>query len=60
MDFFICSAAPVQMVAALWNIEHSMHVWDDDKSCFITSHDEEENNEVELYLPQELHAYEQL
>eukprot|EP00975_Prorocentrum_lima_P039132 8222471-Prorocentrum_lima.AAC.1 len=48
-----------------------MHVWDDDESCFITSRDEEEHGEVELYLPpsmahwhcacpQELQADEQL
>eukprot|EP00975_Prorocentrum_lima_P046528 9725061-Prorocentrum_lima.AAC.1 len=51
MDFFIYYTAPVQMVATLWDIEHPMHVWDDDKSCFITSHDEEEDDEMELYLP---------
>eukprot|EP00975_Prorocentrum_lima_P013145 2791286-Prorocentrum_lima.AAC.1 len=28
-----------------------MYVWDDDVSCFITSYDEEDNDEIELCLP---------
>eukprot|EP00975_Prorocentrum_lima_P043349 9099537-Prorocentrum_lima.AAC.1 len=28
-----------------------MHVWDYDQNCFITSHDQEAGDEVELYLP---------
>eukprot|EP00975_Prorocentrum_lima_P049645 10387753-Prorocentrum_lima.AAC.1 len=71
MEFFCCPAALVQMVSVLWNIEHPMYVWDDDASCFITSYDEEDSDQVEFYLPpnmvhwhnncpQEPQAYEQL
>eukprot|EP00975_Prorocentrum_lima_P070251 12930939-Prorocentrum_lima.AAC.1 len=59
------------MVATFWDLEHPMHVWDDDQDCFITSYDQEASEEVEFYLPpnmahwhnvcpHELQAYEQL
>eukprot|EP00975_Prorocentrum_lima_P030856 6475469-Prorocentrum_lima.AAC.1 len=62
---------PTYMVSTFYNPEHPMHVWDYDQSCFVTSHDQEADDEVELYLPpsmahwhyscpHELQAYEHL
>eukprot|EP00975_Prorocentrum_lima_P040803 8569495-Prorocentrum_lima.AAC.1 len=39
------------MVSMFYNIESPMHVWDDKHQCYITSHDEETDCNVELYLP---------
>eukprot|EP00975_Prorocentrum_lima_P067519 12915372-Prorocentrum_lima.AAC.1 len=71
MELFCCLATPSQMTSVLWNIEQPMYAWDEDASCFITSYDEDDTDEVEFYLPpvmahwrsicpQELTAYEQL
>eukprot|EP00975_Prorocentrum_lima_P018901 3982012-Prorocentrum_lima.AAC.1 len=37
-----------------YNLEHPMHIWDGTQQCYVTSHDEETNGEVEFYLPPQL------
>eukprot|EP00975_Prorocentrum_lima_P035447 7444545-Prorocentrum_lima.AAC.1 len=51
MDLFVIPSTPTQTVSMFYHHEHPMHVWDYDQSCFITSHDQEAEDEVELYLP---------
>eukprot|EP00975_Prorocentrum_lima_P032207 6763381-Prorocentrum_lima.AAC.1 len=34
-----------------YNIESPMHIWDGIQQCYVTSHDEEMSDEVELYRP---------
>eukprot|EP00975_Prorocentrum_lima_P037568 7901704-Prorocentrum_lima.AAC.1 len=54
MEFFVIPSQPTQMVSMFYDIESPMHVWDDTHHCYITSHDEETDCEVELYLPQHM------
>eukprot|EP00975_Prorocentrum_lima_P027841 5854194-Prorocentrum_lima.AAC.1 len=51
MEYIVFPSPPVQMVSVFYDIESPMHVWDTEHQCYITSHDEELNDEVELYLP---------
>eukprot|EP00975_Prorocentrum_lima_P065471 12903656-Prorocentrum_lima.AAC.1 len=39
------------MVATFSGILNIRCLWDDDQRCFITSHDQEAGDKVELYLP---------
>eukprot|EP00975_Prorocentrum_lima_P061705 12881411-Prorocentrum_lima.AAC.1 len=39
------------MVSTFYNLEHPMCVWDHVQQCFVTSHDEETECEVDFYLP---------
>eukprot|EP00975_Prorocentrum_lima_P056161 11776988-Prorocentrum_lima.AAC.1 len=51
MDLVVVPSIPTQMSAIVWNLEHLMHAWDYDHNCFITSHDPEAGDDIELYLP---------
>eukprot|EP00975_Prorocentrum_lima_P002348 513040-Prorocentrum_lima.AAC.1 len=51
MEYIVFPTPPTQMVSAFYDIESPMHMWDATHQCYITSYDEELNDEVELYLP---------
>eukprot|EP00975_Prorocentrum_lima_P069412 12926244-Prorocentrum_lima.AAC.1 len=45
MALFVAPSQRTQMVSMFYNLEHPMHIWDGMQQCYVTSHDEETNDE---------------